>query len=178
MPEGNLRSDHDVEQILKLAVRNAGYTDEAALRQRLHTAGAELGLSDAQINAAEEQYYREQEEAALRAEFEKKALHEFYEHLWTYLIVNAGLIGFDFLKDGRLTWAYWPVIAWGIAMAIHAYSVFFPSKRDYDEEYQKWKRKHGRRRRRKGVTIGINVGSGLLDNASKGDEQGEAEQRT
>jgi len=169
MADGRLNDDRDVEQILKLAVRNAGFTDEDALRQRLQLAGHELGLTDKQIAAAEEQYYRDQEEQQLKKEFQSDALHEFWEHLWSYVIVNAGMIGFDVFKDGTLNWAMWPLIGWGIGLAFHAYGVFFPGKQDYEKEFSRWKQKRGRRRnRRRGVTVGVKVGK--LDRLAEDDE--------
>ena len=148
MPE-HLQDDRDVEQILKLAVRTAGFSDEEALRQRLHAAGAELGLTDAQIEAAEEKYKVEKAELQERAEFEAYAVKEFWEHFWAYLIVNAGLIAFDLFRDGQLSWAMWPLIGWGIGLAFHAYSIYFPSKEGYEEEYVKWRGRQSRRRRRR-----------------------------
>lgn len=148
MPE-HLEDDRDVEQILKLAVRSAGFSDEEALRQRLHAAGAELGLTDAQIAAAEERYKEEKAEMLERAEFESYAVKEFWEHFWAYIIVNAGLVAFDLFGDGRLSWAMWPLIGWGIGLAFHAYSVYFPSQEGYEEEFMKWRGRQSRRRRRR-----------------------------
>jgi hypothetical protein len=156
MPE-HLQDDRDVEQILKLAVRNAGYSDEEALRQRLHAAAAELGLSDAQVAAAEEKYKLEKAESIERAEFESYAVKEFWEHFWAYVIVNGGMIAFDLFADGRLSWAMWPLIGWGIGLAFHAYGIYFPSKEGYDEEFAKWRSRRQRRRKRRGLVIGATV---------------------
>lgn len=149
MSESHLRDDHDVEQILKLAVRGAGISDEEALRQRLAAAGHELGLTETQIAAAEQQYFREKEESEERREFHYKRRKEFLEHLWSYLIVNAGLLGFDFFRDGRLSWALWPLIMWGIGVAFHALNTYLTGTEEYEKEFTKWRRQRNRNRRRR-----------------------------
>lgn len=155
----HLRDDRDVEQILKLAVHKAGYSDEQALRQRLMAAAGELGLSEAQVAAAEEEYrvqkIRDEEEAEYRGIVRK----EFYEHVWSYVIVNAGLVAFNLFQRGTLGWAIWPLIGWGIGIAFHAMSVFARNTETYQEEFESWRKNRGKRRRRtNGLVIGVSAG--------------------
>ena len=168
MPE-HLQDDRDVEQILKLAVRNAGYSDEEALRQRLHAAAVELGLSDAQVAAAEERYKLEKAEAIERKEFESFAISEFWEHFGAYIIVNAGLLGFDYFRDGHISWAIFPLIGWGIGLAFHAFGTFFPNKDGYEREFDRWRSKRHRRRKRRGVVIGVGLDRLADDEDAKAD---------
>lgn len=149
MPEEHLQDDKDVEQILKIAVRTAGFSDEEALRQRLQAAGHELGLTEAQIAVAEEKYKLEKVEKEERRQFEAKAVNEFWEHFVSYIIINAGLLGFDFFRDGSISWALWPLIGWGIAVAFHAWGTFFPGSNSYDEEFEKWRKEKNRKLRRR-----------------------------
>jgi hypothetical protein len=149
MPSEHLHDDRDVEEILKLAVRKAGFSDEDALRQRLHAAGSELGLSDAQIAAAEEQYWKQKAEEREQAEFKASLAKEFWEHLASYIIVNAGLLSFDLWNDGRLSWAFWPIVGWGIGLAFHAWGTFYSGSEDYEKELERWRRRRNRKRRSK-----------------------------
>ena len=53
-----------------------------------------------------------------------KVLKGFYMHLSVYIIV----IGFLFLINyisGSNWWFYWPALAWGVAITLHAITVFF-----------------------------------------------------
>lgn len=147
MADGRLENDHDVEEVLKLAVRSAGFSDEHALRQRLHAAAGELGLSDAQLAAAEEQYFKNKTQSEERAEFEKGRRKDFYEHLCSYLIVNTGLMAFDFFGDGRISWALWPLIGWGIGIAFHTLSTYLTGTSDHEAEFKAWQRRRARRKR-------------------------------
>jgi hypothetical protein len=150
MPQqGHLHDDRDVEQILKLAVNRAGYSDEEALRQRLMAAASELGLSDEQVRAAEEEYRIRKQEAAELAEYKAQAKKEFIEHLAGYLIVNAGLLGFNLYQSGGIGWAIWPIIGWGIGLAFHALEALHSGSGSFQEEFGAWRRKRRRREKRR-----------------------------
>lgn len=43
----------------------------------------------------------------------------FYRHLFTYLLVNIGLFGLDFFDNGRLDWAFFPLLGWGVGVLSH-----------------------------------------------------------
>jgi hypothetical protein len=82
-----------------------------------------------------------------RARKRAKDLREFYGHLLTYVLVCSLLVVID-VVDGSsgdtfigLNWAFWPIIGWGIAVVIHAASVFFTlgdwEERKAQQLYQK-----------------------------------------
>ncbi|MDH3730763.1 MAG: 2TM domain-containing protein [Acidimicrobiia bacterium] len=82
-----------------------------------------------------------------RARKRAKDLREFYVHLATYVVVCGFLVAIDLIDDSTadtfigLNWAYWPIMGWGIAVAIHAFSVFFAKggweERKAEELYEK-----------------------------------------
>jgi hypothetical protein len=47
----------------------------------------------------------------------------FYIHALVYLLVNAGLFALNELNGGR-QWAIFPLLGWGIGLAIHGIVVF------------------------------------------------------
>jgi hypothetical protein len=51
-------------------------------------------------------------------------LKGFYTHLAVYLVVNAGLFLVNYATNRHTWWFYWPLIGWGIALAIHAVVTF------------------------------------------------------
>lgn len=73
-----------------------------------------------------------QEDIRDRAERRVKELKDFYSHLTTYILVCTLLVIIDLAASGSgqdtflgLTWAYWPIFGWGVAVLFHAVSVFF-----------------------------------------------------
>jgi len=53
-----------------------------------------------------------------------KDLKDFYVHLGVYLIVNAALFGINMISSPGTLWFYWPMLGWGIGVAIHAFSLY------------------------------------------------------
>lgn len=58
-----------------------------------------------------------------RARQRMEDLKGFYSHLMIFVLVNAILFVVDFLS-GDSWWFYWPLVGWGIGIAIHGFSVF------------------------------------------------------
>jgi hypothetical protein len=65
-----------------------------------------------------------EQESYERAKKRVEELKSFYSHLFVYLAVNAGLFLLNIITSPRHLWFYWPLIGWGIGLAIHGLSVF------------------------------------------------------
>ena len=64
-----------------------------------------------------------EDERYQRALHRVRELKEFYGHLTSYVLVNAGLFLVDvFTGDGW--WFYWPLLGWGIAVVAHGIRAF------------------------------------------------------
>ncbi len=53
-----------------------------------------------------------------------RAKREFRTHLTVYLAVNAVLVLIWFATGAGYFWPMWPMLGWGIAVAIHAFTVY------------------------------------------------------
>lgn len=153
-PHEHLNSEEDVEAILRLAVRNQGSGVED-LRSRLQMAAQELGVTEEELKAAEEAYRREklfgeqeanrvQTEAELWKKWRKIQIHNFYSHVFTYVGVNAGLMGLNFLTSGKLSWVWFVIAGWGIGILSHLAKVLASYSSDNHAEFQKWARKQNK----------------------------------
>ena len=75
-----------------------------------------------------------------------KARHDFRVHAVIYVIVNAALVILWFLvsrgTDGEASffWPVFPVVGWGIGLAIHAYVTYFPPSLSEDDIQRELKR--------------------------------------
>jgi hypothetical protein len=47
-------------------------------------------------------------------------LKGFYTHLTVYLLVNLFLFALNMLTSPDRLWFFWPLLGWGIAVALHA----------------------------------------------------------
>jgi hypothetical protein len=71
-----------------------------------------------------------------RAKRRVDMLKAFYIHLAVYICVIAMLAVIDIADDSGNWWFYWPMLGWGIAVAIHAAVVFLQGGRlssDWEE---------------------------------------------
>jgi hypothetical protein len=53
-----------------------------------------------------------------------EALRGFYVHLTVYVLVNLLLFAINMLTSPESLWFFWPLLGWGIAVALHALRVF------------------------------------------------------
>lgn len=53
-----------------------------------------------------------------------KARRDFTTHAAAYVIVNAGLVGIWALSGAGYFWPIWPILGWGIGLALNAWAVF------------------------------------------------------
>ncbi len=65
-----------------------------------------------------------EQERYLRARTRVQQLRNFYVHVAVYVFVNMLLLLINLLTDPASLWFYWPLLGWGIAMAVHAFLVY------------------------------------------------------
>lgn len=54
-----------------------------------------------------------------------EAKRAFYEHLGVYVVVIAGLFAINMLSSPGTLWFLYVAVGWGIAVGIHAVSLYF-----------------------------------------------------
>ena len=62
-----------------------------------------------------------------RYEEAKKRVAEikgFYQHLTAYLVINAVLFAINVLTSPGYYWFFWPLLGWGIGVALHGLATF------------------------------------------------------
>jgi hypothetical protein len=59
-----------------------------------------------------------------RAKERVEELRGFYVHLTVYVTVNLGLFLINMLASPGSLWFFWPLMGWGIAVALHGLIVF------------------------------------------------------
>lgn len=140
-----LQTDEEVDEILRLAIRKTGVTDQT-LQERLRESAHELGISEEALQLAAQEYYGNQATEADRAAFEQHRKQTFYEHLVPYIAVNAFLTGIWLVTSpGDTFWPIFPMLGWGIGLAIHFGMTFLVKGSDYEKEFEKWRRKRDKR---------------------------------
>lgn len=63
-------------------------------------------------------------EAKAKARARATAIFGFYKHLAAYVIVNLMLFFINLVTTPDYFWCVWPLIGWGVAVAVHAVRVY------------------------------------------------------
>jgi hypothetical protein len=80
----------------------------------------------------------EQETRYQNAKKRVEALKGFYTHLTVYVLVNLLLFAINVVTSPDNLWFYWPLLGWGIAVALQAVRVFGKGGR-FGAEWEKRK---------------------------------------
>jgi hypothetical protein len=94
-------------------------------------------------------------EAYRRAKARVETLRDFYIHLAVYIAVNIFLFIINMLTSRDSLWFYWPLLGWGIGLAVHAIYVFGVGgrlSRDWEErKVREFMAEEERRQRQRGA---------------------------
>lgn len=66
----------------------------------------------------------QEEERYLKARKRVEDIKGFYGNLVAYILVNIGLLVFNLLTSPKYLWFFWPLLWWGLAVAVHGMKVF------------------------------------------------------
>lgn len=143
----------EVEAILSRAA--SGERGEMS-HDELVEAAREAGIDPGAVEAAATEVREQRQLVVARARRRDRRRRKFFAHLRSYLLVNAALFGIDFLPDGDIGWAFFPLIGWGIGLAFDAMSRLGPEDPDAAEardlkELERLRRLERRRKGKRGV---------------------------
>jgi hypothetical protein len=134
-------SNDEMERILQRALSQRSQSGNVS-RDQLVEVGRELGLSEEDLMRAIDEEVRIGAFEEAKKDVIKKKRREWRKHLTSYLSVNAMLLVMNaFQMHGRLTWALASTFGWGIGMAIHTVTTFFPDDKKLTKAARKLLRK-------------------------------------
>ena len=70
----------------------------------------------------ENQY--QEEERYYKARKKVEEIKGFYGNLTAYIVVNIGLMVLNLVTSPEYLWFFWPLLGWGIGVAVHGMVVF------------------------------------------------------
>jgi hypothetical protein len=130
----------DAQAILQIAI--ARRQDEGELsRVQLFEIAAELGISEQDIAAAEQQWL------ANRGEFQEKLVFNSYrrrklqKNLTKYGIINTFLVLLNLAAAHELSWSLFILLAWGLGLSLNAWNVYQTEGEEYEQAFQRWRLK-------------------------------------
>jgi hypothetical protein len=140
-------NDQDAEEILRLASREVA-TGSMTKEKLLQTA-AELGISPEAVERAEKQLVMKKEadriqdeDKVLRKQYQQEKKNSFMGDFFSYLGVNAFLIGIWWFTGAHYFWPKWVLFGWGLAVVGDFVTTFFGED---EAKFQRWKKRRTRK---------------------------------
>ena len=129
-----------VQQILNLAIAQQADQGEFS-RPQLVEIAAELGISRADLAAAEQRWGQQQDEIEHHRAFNRYRQANLHRQVGQYAIVNAGLLLLNLITGGNL-WCLYVLLFWGLKLGLEAWNVYHTQGEAYEKAFRKWRRKH------------------------------------
>jgi len=120
----------ELQQILNLAIVRQANGGEFSRTQLVEIA-AELGISPANLQLAEQEW---------RLEFEQYRRSQLKQRLGKYIIVNGFLVVINLLSAGQLSWALYILLFWGAGLGLKTWNTYQLQGDAYEKAFQKWYR--------------------------------------
>ncbi|MGB3492643.1 MAG: 2TM domain-containing protein [Elainellaceae cyanobacterium] len=136
MPE--TYNEDAVQKILRLAMIRQGQ-DVALPRSQLVEIAEDLGISESTLEAAEEEWQVQQEEQQARESFDVYRHQRLRQGIIRFFIVNGGLVLLNVAVAHRVDWSVYPVLFWGLAIALQAWQTWRTEGEDYDRALRRWR---------------------------------------
>jgi len=120
-------SEAEVQQILARAWQ--AQTPDGVSREQLAQIATELGIDQKNLEQAEQEWLAERDARTQQEAATHRLRQEFAAHLASYITVCLGLVVLNLIIGGYF-WAIWPLLGWGIGVAMHGIPVFLSWRRE------------------------------------------------
>lgn len=135
----DLYRQDEVQQILHIAIARQASTGELTRSQMIEIA-EEMGISLAELHAAETEWLQQRRVDQERHLFDQYRRTRFRHRVTRYVIVNAFLIILNVVTAGHISWALYPLIGWGMGIALGGWQTFQRQGDLYENAFTKWQR--------------------------------------
>ncbi len=130
----------DAQGILQIAI--ARREDEGELsRVQLFEIASELGISEQDIVAAEQQWLATRGEFAEKLAFNGYRRGKLQKNVTKYGIINSFLVMLNLAGSHELSWSLFILLTWGLGLSLNAWNVYQTEGEDYEQSFQRWQLK-------------------------------------
>lgn len=131
----------DIQQILQIAIARQVHEGEFS-RQQLLEIAAELEISPACLQVAEQEWLAQQGLLQKRQAFNTYRRGKLRKRFGNYVIVNSFLLLLNLASAGTLSWSLYVVLFWGLGLGLSTWNTYQNKGEDYERAFQKWHRQH------------------------------------
>lgn len=130
----------DAQAILQIAIARREEEGELS-RVQLFEIAAELGISEQDIVAAEQQWLATRGEVQEKLVFNSYRRGRLQKNLTKYGIINSFLVLLNLAAAHELSWSLFILLTWGLGLSLNAWNVYQTEGEDYEQAFQRWRLK-------------------------------------
>lgn len=130
----------DAQAILQIAIAQKQENGELS-RVQLFEIAAELGISEQDIVAAEQQWLANRGEFSEKLSFNTYRRRKLQKNLTKYGIINGFLVLLNLAGSHELSWSLFILLTWGLGLSLNAWNVYQTEGEDYEQAFQRWRLK-------------------------------------
>ncbi|MEM9215887.1 MAG: 2TM domain-containing protein [Cyanobacteria bacterium P01_F01_bin.150] len=136
MPE--TYNEESVQQILKIAMSRQGQPS-ALTRSQLQEIADELGISEDNLMAAEQDWDLQKQERDARQAFDDYRHQQLRQNFVRCLVVSAFLLLSNLVVNHAINWSTYPVMGWLFLLSLQAWRTYQQEGEEYDRAFRRWK---------------------------------------
>lgn len=130
----------DAQAILQIAIAQKEENGELS-RVQLFEIAAELGISEQDIAAAEQQWLANRGAFSEKLSFNTYRRRKLQKNLTKYGIINTFLVLLNLAGSHELSWSLFILLTWGLGLSLNAWNVYQTEGEDYEQAFQRWRLK-------------------------------------
>jgi hypothetical protein len=138
--------EEQVSQILHQALANRSSDPHKLSREQVCEIAADLGVNREEFLEAEESWRSQQLKNKELVKFDTYKQQKFKEGILKFAIVNGFLSSINIYSGGHITWAAYPLMFWGLGVALDAWATYQKNGSGYAKQFDTWQRKQQRDR--------------------------------
>ena len=136
-------SEDQVDQILRYALAKKT-NGQHLTKQQIYEIASDMGISETDFIASVQEWQSTQVVRKEQVEFDRYKQKSLKANIRKYAIVNSFLVALNLLTSGQIGWAIYPLVFWGLGVALDAWSTYQTESDEYEKQFQKWLRKQKR----------------------------------
>jgi hypothetical protein len=149
-PQPKTYQQEEIQQILQIAI--ARETENGELTEiELQEMAAELGISSASLQEAQQHWLEQKIEQTKRQAFNLYRQERFRQKAITYTILSGFLAAFDLLGGDGISWSRYAILVAGLAIALSAWKTFQTQGEAYERDFTRWETKRQIKQTFKGI---------------------------
>ncbi|MEZ2236526.1 2TM domain-containing protein [Microcoleus sp.] len=130
----------DAQAILQIAIAQKQENGELS-RVQLFEIAAELGISEQDIVAAEQQWLAHRGESTEKLAFNAYRRRQLQKNVTKYGIINTFLVLLNLAGNHELSWSLFILLTWGLGLSLNAWNVYQTEGDDYEQAFGRWRLK-------------------------------------